>query len=65
MDAAAAAPAPGGNPQAHVASHPSLQQMQQLLQQQLLSPAQLTSLMQHHSLFIQHQQVSSFIRSFI
>jgi hypothetical protein len=30
--------------------------MQQLLQQQILSPAQLQSLMQQHTLFLQQQQ---------
>jgi hypothetical protein len=33
-----------------------LHQMQQLLQQQILSPAQLQSLMQQHSLVLQQQQ---------
>jgi hypothetical protein len=33
-----------------------LHQMQQLLQQQILSPAQLQSLMQQHTLFLQQQQ---------
>ncbi|XP_049845802.1 forkhead box protein P1 isoform X3 [Schistocerca gregaria] len=52
----AAQPLPPQQPAVMLSPASGLHQMQQLLQQQILSPAQLQSFMTQHSLFLQQQQ---------